>query len=50
MGDTTATNSGELFLERAEEVLFANFITDINAGEYDRAGQLLGFMERLSIV
>lgn len=50
MGDTAVTNCGKLFLERAEEVLFANFITDINDGEYDRADKLLGFMERLSLV
>lgn len=40
----------ELYLERAEGALFENFISDVNAGEYERAGQLLGFMERLSLV
>lgn len=50
MGDTTATDCGKLYLERAEEVLFANFITVINDGEYDRAEKLLEFLERLSLV
>lgn len=50
MGDDFETNSGKLYLERAEDALFTNFIADINSGEYDRAGQLLGYMERLSLV
>ena len=50
MGADTSKNSGQLFLERAEGALFENFVQDICAGEYDRAGQLLGFMERLSLI
>lgn len=50
MGDGSTENGQVLYLSRAEGALFGRFVSEVNAGEYDRASKIIDLLERLSII
>lgn len=50
MGDSVGTDRAVLWLERAEEALFAAFVGAVGDGDYSAAGKWVDLLERLSIV
>lgn len=48
--NSPAEDGKELYLEQAERTLYKRFCAEVDAGDYGQAGEVLGLMERLSIV
>lgn len=40
----------DLYLERAEKVLFERFVTEVEAGQLDAADKIVEMLERMSLI